>query len=356
MSKIYVPDRLPPGVLSTMKEDKWFEYYQTMLLQMVNTDFGREIFQIPRWIPYIVNIRKNCFHYYLGGNVFEAEFYSDARYANIVRANWDVFSSYARYFQSENRYASASPMARYALSVVASTLTAFPQADVATTAFDGRTLWIGTQDTIGNVVAKNGTNSDSNTTDISPIIEAGSTTNKYDRLDRGEMLFDTSTLTSSATLSAVMFSFVAAGKGNGMSGQTSNNSKLNIVASAPSSNTAASNGDFQAMLSTVFGQSDTQQNTSTSVYNDITLDANGLANVSKTAVSKYGARLGWDINATDSGLSWSSGAFQRHGMVSADAGGSSPKLTVTYTLPPSVTETNLNRSPLRGASRGICRP
>lgn len=69
-------------------------------------------------------------------------------------------------------------------------------------------------------------------------------------------------------------------------------------------------------------------------YNNFTLDANGIANVSLTGISKFWTRLNWDTDNSFGGT-WSSNKSSYYNSYLADQTGTSndPKLTITYTLP-----------------------
>jgi len=186
-------------------------------------------------------------------------------------------------------------------------------------------------ETLTNIRAGAGTGNtyDSGGADCQCLIEATTTTNQFDFLGRPIVTFDASALGSSATLTA----------GNlGMYGNTAVFSGLgafevDIVSSTPASDTALANGDYANLGSTPFASI-----ASTSLvnggYNSFSLNASGLANISKTGISKFGMRLNWDTDDSFGGT-WSSG--QISGQYYMDGGYSGttrdPKIDITYTLP-----------------------
>jgi len=193
-----------------------------------------------------------------------------------------------------------------------STTTVFPDPDTESTSVDGRAAHDQANQTISTLVAAVGNfASDTETTGPVSLMDAGTTTDRYNTIARGFFLFDTSAIDDGDAISSATFSLYVTSLTNTLSGEASANSAMVLVSSAPASNTAIVAGDYDTQGSTSFGTSDTQDNLSTSAYNDITLNASGLANISKTGISKFATRSGWDFNDTATGLTWSSGATQR---------------------------------------------
>jgi hypothetical protein len=156
------------------------------------------------------------------------------------------------------------------------------------------------------------------------------TTNKWDEIKRTFLLFDTSALTASATISAATISL----KGDGSTTyDQEGTAQLGIVATTPASNTSATTADYDQFGTTELATRVDFGSWSTSAYNDLPLNATGIAAISKTGVSKFGARISWDTdnaeptwNATKkiNTLSW----VRPSATSSTD-----PKLVITYTLP-----------------------
>jgi hypothetical protein len=72
---------------------------------------------------------------------------------------------------------------------------------------------------------------------------------------------------------------------------------------------------------------------STSAYNDITLNTDGENNISKTSVTSYGARFGWDFNNNFAGVAGNGQNYYRCRYASNTGTSEDPKLTITYTVP-----------------------
>jgi hypothetical protein len=142
-------------------------------------------------------------------------------------------------------------------------------------------------------------------------------------------LFDTSTLTSSASISAAVLSFVSNSVTNNYTDSTA------VSSSSPASNTSlvAADHNIANLGSTSFGAlANASINTDGTTYNDITFNSDGRSAISKTAISKFALRFLGDITNTPyaGGLATGNNVT----MFLADNTGTSkdPKLVITYTL------------------------
>ncbi len=154
-------------------------------------------------------------------------------------------------------------------------------------------------------------------------------TNKWRYLYRCIILFDTSGLPDSATISAATLSLY----GHTKTDPTSNTPDVNIYSSAPASDTALVNGDFDSLGDApLCGTPITYGNWNILGYNDFIFNAAGLATISKTGVSKFGTRGGTKYDITGaSAPTW--GSYVRtyiYGYMAEQGNGYKPKLVVTY--------------------------
>lgn len=159
-----------------------------------------------------------------------------------------------------------------------------------------------------------------------PNVIANTSSNLWDELWRYIVLFDTSALTSSATIqnTSKISIFVTATTQNIAS------QSVNIVTSTPATNTALVAADYSQLGTTRQATDITVASLATSVYDDWVLNATGDGNISKTSISKFGASFASDID--NSSPTWVSGAQTR--LAPYFAAGTSPtKITVNYTLP-----------------------
>lgn len=156
-------------------------------------------------------------------------------------------------------------------------------------------------------------------------------TNLFINLERSIFLYDTSALGSSATISAATMSLY--GNYKSVVGGISGTFDINIYTSSPASDTALAAGDFDSLGTTA--QCDTaitNSGFSTTAYNDWSLNSTGRGNISKTGITKFGARYATE-DAQNNAPGWSSDGEARHEFIYADNTGTSqdPKLVITYT-------------------------
>lgn len=204
--------------------------------------------------------------------------------------------------------------------------TFYPDANVESTSVDGYVARQGVDQTFAAIVAGAGTNAvDSDNDEGYAALVASTTSNQFSQNLRGIALFDTSAIPDGDTISSAVISFYGNFKFNGLGSPA-----FHVVSSNPASSTALANADYGTLGSTSFG-SVSYASYSTSGYNDVTLNASGLATISKTGVSKFGTVTDWDLNASFTGV-WASGANSGFQWVPADAAGTTtdPKLVVTH--------------------------
>jgi len=207
------------------------------------------------------------------------------------------------------------------------TLTVYPDAGTGGTSVDGRIYRGPVDETFATIRAGAGSTADTGVVnDNAAFLYANTTSNHYQFLTRSFYLFDTSALTTAATISSAVLSIYGSGKSNGLG-----DPGLDIVASTPASNNNLVASDFSNIGTTVFATM-AYTSYSTSAYNDFTLDSNGIANISKTSVSKFGSRVTWDTANSFTGA-WASNGISTFQSYYAEETGTSkdPKLVITYT-------------------------
>lgn len=152
-----------------------------------------------------------------------------------------------------------------------------------------------------------------------------SNVDRFDSLLRAIFCFDTSDLPDNCYISSATLALYGESKTNALG-----NTALHVVASTPASTSTLANSDYAQLGSTSFG-SVAYDDFSTVGYNTITLNADGINNISKTGVSKFGLVLDWDLNNSFTGT-W--GPYTKNSsfwVYNADKGaGYLPILTVEY--------------------------
>ena len=150
-------------------------------------------------------------------------------------------------------------------------------------------------------------------------------------------LFDTSALTSGATISAAIMSVYGTFKSDSLAATPN----IDVYTSNPSSNTSLAGGDYSTMgIVSQTGVPITYAGWSTTGYNDFTFNATGRGNISKTGISKFGLRnASYDV--ADVAPPWVSSGTGRMQMAASDAVGTStdPKLVITYITGPATIKT-----------------
>jgi hypothetical protein len=218
------------------------------------------------------------------------------------------------------------------------TLTAYPDADPETTTVDGIVRRSGVDEPFATIIVGAGTSFDDTTTPtVAASLSSSASGNQYATLNRGIFLFDTSSIGSSPTISAVTLSLFGSSKANPFGGTPS----LDIVSSNPASNTGLANADFSTFGSTSFGNVTYASFDGTdTIYTSITLNASGISNIAKTGISKFGSRIDWDRSGTFGG-SWVVTSTLRFNIHYADEAGTTqdPKLVVTYSSSTAWTKT-----------------
>ncbi len=156
--------------------------------------------------------------------------------------------------------------------------------------------------------------------------------NTWCDFDRVVLLFDTSPLPGSATISAATLSLYGAYKGDSAVAITPN---INIYSSNPASNIVPAYGDFNSFGSIPLCLTPiTYVGWNLAGYNDFVLNAAGIAAIIKGGITKLAARnANYDVAATPP--TWTaSGSHYVHTWFADKGVGFKPKLVVTYTLPP----------------------
>lgn len=143
-------------------------------------------------------------------------------------------------------------------------------------------------------------------------------------VNRTMFLFDTSSISSGDTINSATLSLY----GNTFAYVNNSSTSFEIVQSNPASNTDIVAGDIDAFSFTSFA-SINYSSLSQSAYNDFSLNASGISNVTKAGISKFGGITGLDLNQT----TMTSGHDNIFAFKEAESSGTStdPKLAVDHT-------------------------
>lgn len=204
----------------------------------------------------------------------------------------------------------------------------FPDPDPESTSVDGMAGRRAQDEAFGTIRSGAGTAADSAPIIMALWIEASTTSNQYRDILRNIVLFDTSSIPDGDTIDSATLGAVGDEKEAGLG-------SLNwtLDTSSPASNTDIVTADYNiANWGGVRQATDiTYANWTVGSYNNFTLNATGLGNISKTGISKFGFRIANDFD--NSAPTWSSAAISRLTSRSADQTGTAndPKLSVTHT-------------------------
>src|SRR3990167_9304293 len=316
-----------------VKEDKWFRDQRLLLLQLANTDYGKDLLCVPKNYKNIFKFGKNHIFYNPrmedGVYKYDWDFRVGAKWANVIRKRWEEFQGAALFFQSQN---SMRPVALVGNRQYLFGGPYFPDPDVEITSVDGviqndpggATDWATARGAADGTGAFDAT---ANTQFVRSSVSAGDYLNY-----RSFYLFDTSALADNENITAATFSLA------GSAGATVDTDVTNatVVSSSPASNTALVIGDYDQVGTTSFGTITLANWVNTDgTYNDITLNSSGITNISKTGISKFGTVSGRDFsNSAPTG-------DNRINAYYADQAGTTtdPKLTGTSTTPATVKAT-----------------
>jgi len=212
-----------------------------------------------------------------------------------------------------------------------STLTVYPDANPETTSVDGSTTRNNVLDTWAGIREGNGREAAAgNSADYVVYLISSGTSDRWDTLYRDAFLFDTSSLTDTVTINSATFSLYGTGVKSDAFSQS-----ITLVSSNPNSNTELVSADYPIGRwgSTEFATRLAISSWNTSAYNDFSLNSNGIANISKTSISKFGTRISADFD--NSPPIWQNVASSYARSYFAERTGTSqdPKLVVEYSVP-----------------------
>lgn len=288
----------------------WFSKNQTILLWFANTWLGKQILHIDSKEKLIAILPNAIF--WKKGKEYVAEFRSHNKFSKRLYYAfyplWRLFHLWDMFWYPKFNlgFDTLGPV--------------YPDADPETTTMDGNSQNSDASfATCRSAAAGNSTSASNASSNCQIAVDIG-----IYYVARNFHLFDTSALTASVTISAATYSVYDTGAGFA----NSDSDSLHAVSSNPASNTALVDADFDQVGSTSFGSISLASWTG-SAYNGISLNASGLANISKTGVSKFGQRIGGDLNNS------APSSADRVQTYMADQTGTAndPKLEVTYSIP-----------------------
>lgn len=312
-------------------DKSWFQQHQRKLLWLLNTPV------IKIWFRWVMRIRKydlplktKIFEF--GQNYFKhsvryegdkeigsISFRSNEKYA---RRLWFAFEPLWWVFHAWDMVTKPWPALNLGWDSLP-TKYSTPGSTVS-----GRTRRSGVDESLATIRAGAGTASSYDggaSSGIFAFLQATTTASQYSFLYRGIFLFDASALPDDVTVSAANIGLYS-GSADLFVGLGA--FEVDIVSSTPASDTVLANGDYANLGATPFS-SVSSASLGTDAYVSFALNASGLANISKTGISKFGIRINWD---TDNSAPWISGTWSGAGFTDGGYAGTTrdPKIDITY--------------------------
>lgn len=316
----------------------WFARHQRTLLWLLNAPLLRRWF---RWVlclrrgdvgytGVIVALYPHAYTVDRGDGVLMTDFRTHAKYAKRLSVAffplWRALHAFDAWI--------ANPL-RPAWNLGFDSLTAYPDpGDPGATTIDGWVARSAVNEAWSTIRGGAGTEVNTIATEASVIrIEATATSNQFARINRGIFLFNTAALTTGATISSAVLSLYAAAAADGLAATPN----IDIYTSTPTSNTTLAIGDYGQFGTVSQAAPVTYATWSAAVgtYQGFTFNATGLGNISKTSVSKFGARnANYDVGNV--APAWVSSGVSNLNARFADQAGTTndPKLVITYTVLP----------------------
>ena len=124
-----------------MKDPQWFALFQPLLVQMANTDYGRDLLCIDKHPYPVVELTKSWVRFEKSPGVYMTEHRIGSKWGNVVRHRWAEFRQFAKeFYQIEvDGNVLLRPLLRYKEELVAAaaTTTAYPDAHTESSTVDG---------------------------------------------------------------------------------------------------------------------------------------------------------------------------------------------------------------------------
>ena len=152
-------------------------------------------------------------------------------------------------------------------------------------------------------------------------IKTTTTTDKFDEVRRGDLVFDTSAIADPAVIDTAKLRIFVNSKVETLTSQS-----LSVVTTTTASNTALANADYGNFGNTKIASDKTLASLTTSAYNEYTLTSFG--GINKTGFTKIGLRLASDVSGS---VTWAS-AVEASVNIDFAEGTNTPELVIESTV------------------------
>ena len=213
---------------------------------------------------------------------------------------------------------------------IGNTTSTFYPAAGANSPVDGFVERSVTNESFSTIRTSAGTGASPTYLDLQPSkLISGSSSNTFNNLARGIVLFNTSSIAVGDTVSSATLSLYVTAKSN-TAGESSANAGLRLTTSTPANDNNLVNADYANLGTTAIASDIPYDSVTTSAYNNFSLT--DLTKISQTANSKFGLRS--KVDADNGTPAWSSGNRFSIKASSADVSGTiqDPKLVVEHSV------------------------
>ena len=204
--------------------------------------------------------------------------------------------------------------------------TLFPAPGTGGGSVDGATLRSGVSEDIVDILAGAGTGANNTATEGSSWLSSSGATDEYDVNQRMIFTLDRSSIPGGDSIDSAIFRVKGTAKDNGLGSPA-----LHLVGANPATVDVLVAADYGTLDNTSFGNITYAGFNAASVYNDITVNASGLAAIAGAVVVPLGLVLGWD--GISGSPTWAANAdtFLQHYMADRPGTTDDPELEITHT-------------------------
>ena len=353
MSKLYypTPDELVIGnsniLAEPVTEIKWFRLHQDLLVLLANTHEGRELLCIDSWkdMPFpVIGIAKNEVRFdaskELGPRTCISDFRVGAKWANVIRYRWQHIRMALSRIELQEMMAWQSLGGRQRVMARFATSTTYPSPHPETDTCDGITLAIAFSGASWATIRTQSAYIGSATSNIiywgyASVYGYGG--GDWQSLKRCFFFFDTSGIGADSTISAATLSLYVFNIYPEWGGGGTEHTWGIFAKSGTGTQTDIGTGDHNTLGTVLQAPSLAYGSTTDDATSSFVLNSTGRAHISKTAITKFGARgANYDAaNVEPANADDNPGYSAEIQMRASEQTGTDqdPKLVVTYTLP-----------------------
>ena len=300
--------------------EDWFKLHQKILIRLLQFGLFKKILDVEGNVVaifpsnYIIKTKENIYkHNFRTHNKYAKRLYYRLKFLWYLLHFWDQLI--ARFI----------PRVCFGFD----SLTFYPDASTGATTTDGNVSRSNAGDSWATLISSAGTAANPTGSDAPVFGFSANFPVNWQTNIRAIYNFDTSSLGSGATISAATFSLY----GTTMSASDGNTPNLALMGATPANDNNLVAGDYNQLGTTEFATRVDWGSLVTGAYNDVVLNATGIAAINLTGITKLGVINGnYDLDAvepagagTGNSTSFNANYADQTGTVN------DPKLVITYT-------------------------